>query len=285
MDLTQLFKACVKTIRLRCKTATFPDKSRLLRIRQRDEFLLQASDVRYQVTQLRDLLIENRSAYMRFGSHLKTSTHMSDEERNIIDKESETIFFICNQYLNNLQSECIDTTAYYKDDVFQHKMAILNLLYDYLENIFVIHSEQKGNRTQHELDTYKLLKLESTKNFVFLNENEIRNNDIHSELIACYGNQSEVPSYRDGLMTTNCKKRINTIHPNTGLEEDQANKFALDDENLSSDDIQVFESENIQLLNVLKGYFDEVEQIEKNVVGIARLQTIFTEKVTKIRRH
>lgn len=41
----------------------------------------------------------------------------------------------------------------------------------------------------------------------------------------------------------------------------------------------MFESESNQLYKELKGLADEVEQIEKNVVDIARLQEIFTEKV------
>lgn len=70
-----------------------------------------------------------------------------------------------------------------------------------------------------------------------------------------------------------------TTQSDIAIDEDQANKYALEEEHLNADDIQMFESENVQLLNDLKGLSDEVEQIEKNVVGIARLQEIFTEKV------
>ena len=51
---------------------------------------------------------------------------------------------------------------------------------------------------------------------------------------------------------------------------------------LSPEDIQMYESENVQLYHELQGLSEEVEQIEKNVVDIARLQEIFTEKVFKL---
>lgn len=283
MDLTQLFKACVKTIRLRNKSVAAPDKSRLLKTRPRDEFLIRANDVRYQLTQLRDLLIENRSAYMRLGSHLKVSAHMSDEERNIIDMESEKIVSICNQYLKNLQSECLKTKKNDDDEFFNHKMAILNLLYDYLENVFGIHCKYMGNRTQHELETYKLLKLESKQNGVRRDENEDHSDNDLNDLVFDKNakNRKNSSNNNDERTSSDCKKRTSTgtVHTKAVLEDDQTSKLSLDEEHLTSDDIQVFESENVQLLNVLKGLSDEVDQIEKNVVGISRLQTIFTEKV------
>lgn len=270
MDLSQLFKACVKTIRLRSKSAPVPDKMRILKVK-RDEFLIQAKNVSWMLTQLRDLLIENRSAYMRFGFHLKTSSQMTDEERNIIDMESEKIITICNQYLNNLQNECFKNRKSLNDQFFGHKMIILNLLYDYLKDVFHIHCEQKGNRTQHELDTYKLLKLELRKQQFSSNQfsDGLEKNHSINVINQTCGEKSN---------STSCKNGNNSTL-DFSLDDDQANKFSLDDENSLPDDIQVFESENMYLINTLKGYSDEVEQIEKNVVGISKLQNIFTEKV------
>lgn len=79
MDLTQLFKANVKTVKLRNKSSTLP-KNRILKAKIRDEFSIKANDVRFQITQLRDLLIENRSAYMRLGYHLKSLNQMTGKE-------------------------------------------------------------------------------------------------------------------------------------------------------------------------------------------------------------
>lgn len=51
------------------------------------------------------------------------------------------------------------------------------------------------------------------------------------------------------------------------------------EEELSPEDIQVFEAENEQLYNELNTITEEVKQIESKVVHIAELQEIFTEKV------
>lgn len=240
MDLTQLFKASVKTVRLRCKTV--PDKSRILKIRNRDDFLMKANDVRYQVTQLRELLMENRPAYMRFGYHLKTATQMTDSERDIIDSESEKIILICNQYINDLKTNILDRKDIARTQFVQHKLAILDILTNYLKNVYHLHNEQKENRVRHEVESLKLLKLQTN---------------------AMKPNIQATPSN-----TTENRKKI-------AIEEDQR---LCDD--IKDDDFQVLEFENSRLLNDFQGLSDEVEQIGKHVTGIARLQEIFTEKVS-----
>lgn len=283
-----MFKASVKTVRLRNKSVVLPDKSRILKVKPRDEFMIKANDVRFQVTQLRDLLIENRAAYMRFGYHLKTFAQMTDEERDIIDQESEKIITICNQYIDDLKVECLKASkGAIKKQLLQHKLAILDVLADYLKKVFRIHNEQKASRVQHELDTYKLLKLESNKKMIpvvaphermakssrsFLKYLSTDDSDDVQPLMDSFAEEEKSPE-------EDRKKLRRSRQSDVAIDEEQANKYALEEEHLNADDIQMFESENVQLLNDLKGLSDEVEQIEKSVVDIARLQEIFTEKV------
>lgn len=278
MDITDLFKACVKTVRLRNKTTQ--DKNRILKTRMRDEFLLKANEVKYQVTQLKDLLVENRASYMRFGYHLKTATQMTDTERDIIDLESEKIIMICNQYVNDLKLNILKSNIQSKEQLIQHKLAILDILSHYLKNVFQMHSKQRRNRIQHEMDTLKLLKLESRD---MTPSNEIASrNDLYSTKSLSDRNLKVPKVGKANILDDNIRTRVvkNENPRKVALDEDQANKFALEDENPNTDDFQLFESENTQLLNELKGLTDEVDQIEKNVVGIAKLQEIFTEKVS-----
>lgn len=284
MDLTQLFKASVKTVRLRNKSATFTDKTRILKHKSRDEFSTKANDIRYQITQLRDLLIENRAAYMRFGIHLKSSTQMTDEERNIIDNESEKIVLLCNKYLNDLKDECIKDRVRSKRQVVEHQLAVIDLLSEFLKNIFKMHNEQKQSRIQHELETYKLLKLESNicakqHKSQFHKKNDMDSDQIQTESIL-RKKHTKTDLDKQLLSKSLNNKTLNASQSDVALDEDQADKFASNYDNVSSDDIQMLESENIQLLNDIKGLSEEVEQIEKNVVGIAKLQQIFTEKVS-----
>lgn len=254
MDLTQLFKASVKTVRLRCKTLP-QDKCRILKIKNRDDFLLKASDVRYQVTQLRDLLIENRPAYMRFGYHLKTAIQMTDTERDIIDSESEKIILICNQYINDLKTNILEKKDVANTQFTQHKLALLDILTNYLKNVYQLHKEQKENRIRHEMETLKLLKLRT---------NEIKaNNRLKGD-----------KEMKEQIILSN----TNEYRKKIAIEEEEDKNIKLCDDS-GVDDFQVLEFENSRLLNDLKGLSDEVEQIEKNVTGIAKLQEIFTEKV------
>lgn len=291
MDLTSLFKASVKTVRLRNKSIIPQDKSRILKVRNRDEFMLKANDIRYQVTQLRDLLIENRAAYMRLGYHLKASSHMTDAERDIIDKESEKIALICNQYINDLKSDCLKASNLTKQ-LLGHRLAVLDSLSNYLKSVFRIHAQQKAIRVQHELDTYKMLKLESNKRLLPVVAPRERPKANNAKKIEANSDDDDDEEY-EALESSGVRNRkhpnkgtderresrsLNTSQSEVAIDEDTANKFAIEDE-LSPEDIQMFESENMQLLNDLKGLSDEVEQIEKNVVDIARLQDLFTEKV------
>lgn len=251
MDLTQLFKASVKTVRLRYKT--LPEKNRILKTKHRDDFLFKANNVRYQVTQLRDLLIENRPAYMRFGYHLKTATQMTESERDIIDNESEKIVVICDLHVTDLRTSILKNNEDTNKQLNQHKLAILDILSNYLKNIHDLHNEQKKTRITHGLETLKLLKL--------------RKNDMKS--------------YESKMICSSVNNDNEKNSTETGEDRRRADLAFLDDS--TDDELAIqFEFENCQILSDFKDLTDEVEQIGKHVTGIAKLQEIFTEKVYKI---
>lgn len=77
MDITSLFKACVKTARLQNKSIPVVDKNRILKKTPKDEFSKRTKDIKFQISQLRNFLIENRAAYMQFACHLKRSTQVN----------------------------------------------------------------------------------------------------------------------------------------------------------------------------------------------------------------
>lgn len=79
MDVTPLFKACIKTVKLQNKSIPVPDKNRILKVTQKDEFSTKTKDIKFQITQLRNFLIENRATYMQFACHLKRSLQVNNE--------------------------------------------------------------------------------------------------------------------------------------------------------------------------------------------------------------
>uniref|UniRef100_A0A674INX1 Syntaxin-18 n=1 Tax=Terrapene triunguis TaxID=2587831 RepID=A0A674INX1_9SAUR len=70
------------------------------------------------------------------------------------------------------------------------------------------------------------------------------------------------------------RKNLTDAHTNLGLWGD-----GKGEDELSPEEIQMFEQENKRLVGEMNSLFDEVRQIEGKVVEISRLQEIFTEKV------
>lgn len=206
--------------------------------------------------QVRDFLIENRAAYMKYASHLKKSAQMTDEERNLIDMECEKIFSVCFQLINDLKSKKKEVKVHKQES--EHFDGILELLTDYIKHVQTIFQQQKKFRAQQDVETYKLLKLESDKKLNVI-----------------------MPSSSSKVEETTSTANVKHTNLNVHLDEDQDSKQQEPEEKseLSPEDIQMFESENVQLFNELKGLSEELEQIERNVVDIANLQSVFTEKV------
>lgn len=320
MDITQLFKAGVMTVKLHRKGELDPQrilpkpKSSGTSNGQRDEFSRQAKEVCNKITSLRNVLIENRSAYMRIGQHLKSAAQMTDEQRDLIDRESEKFFTFYAQYLGQMRNDW--KKAKRKTQQKQHMEAVMELLTAYLKSVQQIYSEQKKYRVQHELETYRLLKLASDKKKIpvrpageqrsrktsavsttsskdLQNEQE-RKSEHSSELEAGDGwdlDEDDITAPHEKMSKLNQESsNIRNSLPSTSadtkaqvaLDEDIQKSQQLEDEaekHLSPEDVQMYEAENVQLYHELQGLSEEVEAIEKNVVDIATLQDIFTEKV------
>lgn len=322
MDITSIFKASVKTARLRNSSLPAHDKNRILHSSsktRKSEFTLKTLDIRHQISQLRNLLLENRAAYMRFGQHLKSARQMTDAERDTIDSESENILTICTQFIGDLRSDASDMRAAGSKQGRQHREAVLELLAEYLREVYRIYQQQKEYRVRHELDTYRLLKLESNKKLIPVKpgrdktlvvlsdatladssdaDEESENHSQYSTNSRRKSNQTDVDNdeddYDDMVENSTDERKLARRQPDSTERSKQSapsrsapsteyhrsfDDDKMDATEISADDIQMLESENHQLYQEFKGLSDEVEQIERNVTDIAKLQDIFTEKV------
>ncbi|EDV53834.1 syntaxin-18 [Drosophila erecta] len=334
MDITQSFKASVMTVRLqrkaelagKAKPATAPTKTGPTG--PKDDFAKQAKEVCNKITSLRNVLIDNRTAYMRIGQHLKSAAHMTDAQRDLIDRESEKFVTFYTQHLGKMRSDW--KNAKRKPQERQHIDAVLDLLVSYLHSVEQIYLDQKKYRVQHELDTYRLVKLAADKkkipvrpagsNSGKLGRRQVSNDDSdatestpqtnsnHDESadndwnndgwgdwdedeegveVDDHDGQNEKESNQANQHKPRTRKRskpnrstLNDSSAKVALDEElQKQQEADDDDPLSAEDVQLFEAENVHIYNFLQGVSEEVEQIEKNVVDIAQLQDIFTEKV------
>ncbi|KAH8243986.1 hypothetical protein KR032_011912 [Drosophila birchii] len=344
MDITQTFKASVMTVRLQRKTAgkptapapAAPSKATSL---PKDDFAKNAKEVCSKITSLRNVLIENRTAYMKIGQHLKSATHMTDAQRDLIDRESEKFVTFYTQHLAKMRSDW--KAAKRRPQERQHIDAVLDLLVSYLHSVEQIYLDQKKYRVQHELETYRLLKLAADKKKIPVrpagsnsgklgrrqqssNDDDEANggstsptangeaeesadNDWNNDGWDEWDDDEEEADgeqdHHDGQETEkkwtpevsqHKPRQRKRSRPNRGaISSDSSAKVALDEElqksahqqeaddedPLSAEDMQLFEAENVHIYNFLQGVSEEVEQIEKNVVDIAQLQDIFTEKV------
>lgn len=267
MDITALFKACVKTIRTRNRAFGVgdADRSRLFGTRtQKSEFTIGAKEVLSQITRLREFLLEHRKAYLNFASHLSDTPQMTDVERDKIDLGAQRIMNTCSHLIQEFKkvSQKLDGSP----QLLEHRQAVLGLVESYLKSVCKIYSEQRAIRVKRALDMQKMSKLETdSKKY---GENFVICNGISDVSLKDY-KENEAQGSHSSSPRKVLETNINTDIPSLFLEDDQ----------LSTEEMQMFESENAQLYNELNSFTEEVKQIESKVVCIAELQEIFTEKV------
>jgi len=262
------------------------DKNRILRKSNRDEFSKRTKEIKFQKSQLRNFLIENRAAYMQFACHLKRSAQMTNEERDIIDRESEKIINICTQFICELKLEYNSKNLTKQQR--QHADAVIELLADYLKGVYNIFNDQKNYRIRRDLETYKFLKLDSEKR---RDNQEMEKIEYKDDMdLEKHDDDAEVSLDNDEEEKLIKKKPISSSRKSLDSEISASNQSIEDDANtsreqqnltdgLSAEDLQMLEIENKQLITEFKGLSEEVQQIEKHVYDIAKLQELFTEKV------
>lgn len=260
MDVSALFKASVKAVNLRNKDLGAPvTESQPRRARGKSAFCVKAHAVVTQVSKLREFLLENRKAYLNFSNYLPAAPHMTDAERDEIDLGAQRIMSTCSQLVKDLRREVAASTEITQQNV-EHREIMLLLIEDYLKNVCKIYSEQKAIRVKRAMEMRRIARLQA---------------DFRS---------ADPPS------TTAAKRSVEKIVDETRTDSSESSPMKIQEingdvntlmyeEELSAEDVQMFESENEQLYNELNTLTEEVKQIESKVVHIAELQEIFTEKV------
>ena len=266
MDITKLFKACVKTVHTRNKAFGISDidKSRIFSSRkQKSEFTAGANEVLGQITRLKDFLLEHRKAYLNFASHLSDTPQMLDIERDRIDSGAQRIMNTCSSYIQEFKkaSQRMDGSQ----QMLEHREAVLELVENYLKAVCKIYSEQRAIRVKRTLEIQKMYKLETDSK---------KHNEFSISHVSSASEVDKSGIINNSIDVESTPKKSTTISSNVDTPP-----FFSDDDQLSSEEMQMFESENAQLYNELNSLTEEVKQIEGKVVKIAELQKIFTEKV------
>ncbi|XP_051514447.1 syntaxin-18 [Myxocyprinus asiaticus] len=257
-DITLLFKASVKTVKTRNKalglfenkalglidTNIREDTSSVKRHRQRDSFTYKAREVISNISKLKDFLLQHRKDYVNAGSLMCSDvSRMTDSERDQIDQDAQIFMRTCADAISQLRSDTDRQVV--SAQVKDHRAAVLDLIEVYLKGVCKLYSEQRAVRVKRVVDKKRLSRLEPEQ----INKDK----------------QQSDPE-------ENIDKPVS--ERNVDLWEDSR----VEDE-LSPEEIQMFEQENQRLVGEMNSLLDEVRQIEGKVVEISRLQEIFAEKV------
>ncbi|XP_058129935.1 syntaxin-18 [Anopheles ziemanni] len=273
MDITSLFKASVKTVRLKLPPDSIPqqDKNRILTKKTpKLEVWKKSTQLKQQITMLRDFLLENRAAYMKLAEHLKNSAPpMTNDERDVIDQQSEHIFSTASMMVAEMKHECAELPVgkQTKECLYQ----VIESVLEYASAIRKIALEQKQFRIKRQIETIQYIKLQPKM------KTELYTKPL--ETAPALADGTPYQSNRTENLDNSRNTDKNVTQTMDDIQEDSMhNEYENDD--LSPEDIQMFESENVQLYNELKGLSEEVDQIQRNVADIAQLQDVFSEKIS-----
>lgn len=92
MDVSTLFRACVKTVNLRNKDLGSSSFTKpLKKTRNKSVFYIKTQAVVAQITKLREFLLENRKAYLNFSNYFSNIPRMMDADRDQIDAGAQQL--------------------------------------------------------------------------------------------------------------------------------------------------------------------------------------------------
>ncbi|EPQ07712.1 Syntaxin-18 [Myotis brandtii] len=206
------------------------------------------------IGKLRDFLLEHRKDYINAHSHILSEYgRMTDAERDQIDQDAQTFMRTCSEAIQQLRNQAHKET--HSQQVREHRSAILDFTQDYLRRVCKLYSEQRAIRVKRVVDKKRLAKLEP--------EATARTREP--------GSSEEVsldPSQDSGekpVAEEHAEKIPAEAQPELGSWGDSKGE-----DELSPEEIQMFEQENQRLIGEMNSLFDEeaeIDSIHQLVVG------------------
>ena len=283
MDVTKVFKACVKTAKLKMKNET-ADGSILTRSQDKKSaeasFNRRASEVVNNISKLRDFLFTYQTEYLgEFVPLVSISSKMTDEERQQIDADAQTFMKSCSNAISSLKTEVSSIRS--EGHTKSHSCAVLDILDAYLKNVCKLYSQQRAFRVQQALDQKRMARLKPERSSS--TEAATTTGDDVNKVGLRYRGGKDVKGALDKLTS---QEGIGSNNPITltGTSQYQPHQEHATPKTpprveFSQAEAQMFEEENERLYEELNNIDKEVRAIEGSVVEISRLQEVFQEKV------
>ncbi|XP_070299048.1 syntaxin-18 [Salvelinus sp. IW2-2015] len=271
VDITLLFKASVKTVKTRNKAIgvgfDLPKDEIFKKSRPKHGFSLKAKEVISNITKLKDFLLQHRKDYVNAGSLISSDlTRMTDNERDQIDQDAQIFMRTCSEAIKQLRSESEKQVI--PTQIREHRVAVLDLIEKYLRGVCKLYSEQRAIRVKRVVDKKRLSRLEP----------EHHHSRAAVERSSPAEQHSEEKTAKEESSSSGGGERSVTEVPENNVSLWEEGQGRVEDE-LSPEEMQMFEQENQRLVSEMSNLVDEVRQIEGKVVEISRLQEIFAEKV------
>ncbi|XP_061848888.1 syntaxin-18 isoform X2 [Colius striatus] len=244
VDITLLFKASVKTVKTRNKALG-----------------VAAGD------SARDELLRRNAA--------RSKSDFTSRAREVISHIGKLKDFLLQHrkdYINaysHILSGYVRMTDTERDQIDQDAQIFMRTCADAIhqlrtEGVCKLYSEQRAIRVKQVIDKKRLSRLEPEQSNV--SKSPVSPEKSSQNLLDDSEEKLSVEESKD--------KNLPDAQSNLGLWGD-----GKGEDELSPEEIQMFEQENQRLVGEMNNLFDEVRQIEGKVVEISRLQEIFTEKV------
>ncbi|XP_041744609.1 syntaxin-18 [Coregonus clupeaformis] len=268
VDITLLFKASVKTVKTRNKAIGVgfdsPKDEIFKKSRPKNGFSPKAKEVISNITKLKDFLLQHRKDYVNAGSLISSDlTRMTDNERDQIDQDAQIFMRTCSEAIKQLRSEAEKQVI--STQIREHRGAVLDLIEIYLRGVCKLYSEQRAIRVKRVVDKKRLSRLEP----------EHHHSRVAVERSPLVEQHSEEKTAKE---ENSSGERSVAEVPENNVSLWEEGQGRVEDE-LSPEEMQMFEQENQRLVSEMSNLVDEVRQIEGKVVEISRLQEIFAEKV------
>lgn len=253
MDITLLFKACVKTIRVTNKSLHesngVKEKTNILKGTPKDINLKIPKEAIKQLSNLRKLLLENKSAYLNVISYLSTNKSMTEYDREELDKKSQEIITFCSNQIKEYKQYIQKKEK--KKQREEHYLNIINSVENYLKEVSKVYAETKAIRIKKVVETHKLSKLEGPQKSKVVTEH-IHNNtaDIDEEF-----STEEIQMFE--LENEGLYKELNSL----------------------ADEIKQMESKVVHISELQQTFTEQVFQQEKDIERIATTVATATDDV------
>ncbi|XP_047501738.1 syntaxin-18-like [Penaeus chinensis] len=281
MDLTNLFKSCVKTIRTRNKamgvtlpqTKIFPSSPTAF-----SQFYSKAKDIHSNISSHRNLLDDHRKKYLQIEDQ-----SMSDYERTYMEKVVTTNLRIIDDNIRALEM-----TEKCSKDASDCQQTILSILKQNFQQINSGFKDMKEARCKKQKEKENLSRLQrpagSKKKSKDHGSDTLDGSMSGSWSQSSDSQHTDQRNLEDQHLDENRLKGSENKAGNSSTATDRSSAVIEEEVEkmlgeLSSEERQMLEEENAHLYKELMSNQEEVRQITRQVVELGQMQNMLTENV------